>query len=90
MRTSLFEERAVISFQVLFWKWNDNETSRIIKGLDASTNYKLKCRFFWKGRRDRYPFILKKPFIDKANIIYNGYCSFKVRQNNALLRKHLK
>ena len=62
MRTSLFEERAVISFQV------DNETSRIIKGLDASTNYKLKCRFFWKGRRDRYPFILKKPFIDKANM----------------------
>ena len=62
MPTSLFKERTVISFQILFWKWNDNEISRIIKGPDASTNYKLKFRFFWKGRRVRYPFILKKTF----------------------------
>ena len=46
----LFEERKEVSFQIIFWKPNEHEIFDIIDKLEGLTNYKVKCRYFWKTR----------------------------------------
>ena len=45
---SLFEEWKEISFQVPFYKRNEEKTKRIICKLEEYTNYKIKFRSSWK------------------------------------------
>ena len=46
---SLFEEWKEISFQVPFYKRNEEKTKRIICKLEEYTNYKIKFRSSWKA-----------------------------------------
>ena len=67
--TSLYEERKEVSFQIPFWKRNENEIYRISDKVEAFTNYKVKFRYFWKTRKVRSLFVLKDPVVHRANFI---------------------
>ena len=77
--TSLYEERKEVSFQIPFWKRNENEIYRISDKVEAFTNYKVKFRYFWKTRKVRSLFVLKDPVVHRANFICKGcnvICSY--------------